>query len=281
MEDRVRPPAAARRPDRGLRLVPRYDQHFLVSAEAVDRIIRGACVSPGEIVLEIGPGRGALTKGLLEAGARLTAVEIDAHLAQGLQRRFAARKDFQVVTGDFLTMDLSVLEAPRKVVGNLPYSVATPILQRLLDWPAWKAAVIMFQKEVARRILAAPGEDGYSLLSLSVLVKAQAELVCAVPRIAFRPIPKVESAVVRLDRLKKPRLPEDVSERAFFAAARAAFAHRRKLAAKSIALATGTERAKVEAAFAQAGIPASARAEDIPPEGFMELARRLAFLSAP
>ncbi|MBI5242879.1 MAG: ribosomal RNA small subunit methyltransferase A [Elusimicrobia bacterium] len=255
--------------------MPRYDQHFLVSAEAADRIVRAACVSPGESVLEIGPGRGALTRCLLEAGARLSVVEIDPRLAGELAKRWAERKELRVVQGDFLRMDLSALGEPRKVVGNLPYSVATPILQRLLDWPAWKAAVLMFQKEVARRILAGPGEDGYSLLSLSVLVKAQAELVCGVPRSAFRPMPKVDSAVVRLDRLRRPRLPEDVPERAFFAAARAAFAHRRKLAAKSIALATGAERGRIEAAFVQAGIPACARAEDIPPEWFIELARRL------
>jgi len=255
--------------------VPRYDQHFLVSPETADRIVRAAGISPGQSVLEIGPGRGALTERLLNAGARLTAVEIDARLAQDIERRLGAPEGLRVVCADFLTMDLSALGEPRKVVGNLPYSVATPILQRLLDWPVWISAVLMFQKEVARRILAGPGEDGYSLLSLSIRIKARAEQVCAVARSAFRPPPRVDSTVVLLDRLPRPDLPEDVQEAAFFRIARAAFAHRRKLASKSISFATGIDRPKIEAAFARAGIDASARAEDISPEGFIKLARAL------
>lgn len=254
--------------------MPRFDQHFLASPEHAELIVRAAGLSAGQAVLEIGPGRGAITGPLLDAGARLTAVEIDERLAAGLEERFKGRDGFRVVRGDFLELAPDALGDYPKVVANLPYSVATPILQKLLALPGWRTAVLMFQKEVAERILAEPGKDGYGLLSLSVHAKAWREWVCGVPKSAFRPPPKVDSGVVRLDRRKDPLVPAG-EEEAFFRAARACFAHRRKKAAKSLAMTLGLERTAAERAFEAAGLGLDVRAEGIGLEGFLALARAL------
>ncbi|HVE11891.1 MAG TPA: 16S rRNA (adenine(1518)-N(6)/adenine(1519)-N(6))-dimethyltransferase RsmA [Elusimicrobiota bacterium] len=245
----------------------RLDQHFLVSEDAAQRIVEAAGAAPR--YLEIGPGRGILTGRLLQR-APVTAVELDGRLAAALPDRFPGAP-LEILNEDFLQVDLARLPSPCVVVSNLPYSVGTPILQRLLDWPAWETAVLMFQKEVALRCLAEAGDKKYGLLSVSVALKAEAELVCEVPRGAFDPPPEVESAVVRLRRLPKPRLPEGLIEEEFFRVVRAAFSQRRKMAAKAIAAALQVERARVEKAFAETGIEPSARAETIPLEAFLAL----------
>jgi len=192
---------------------------------------------------------------------------------QGLERRLQG--PLRVVRSDWLKLDLSTLPSPATVVSNLPYSVAAPILQTLLDWPGWGLAVLMFQKEVAERILAGPGSKTYGPLTLSVLLKAEASPVCAAPKDCFSPMPKVDSAVVRLRRLPRARLPEGLGEEEFFRTVRAAFQHRRKTAAKSVSMALGLDRPSLEAAFDACGLVSRCRAEDIPFEGFVRLALRL------
>lgn len=252
----------------------RLGQHFLVCPEVVDSILAAADVRPGETVLEIGPGKGALTARLLAAGARVSAVEMDERLAEALPRACPSPL-LSVARADFLELDLRTLPSPVKVVANLPYSVATPILQRLLDWPGWETAVLMFQKEVAERLLAAPGGRKYSLLTLSAALKADVSEVCAAPARCFEPPPRVDSLVVRLARLPRPRLPEGLAEEAFFRIARAAFSQRRKLAAKSVAAVLGLSRERVDRAFAEAAIAPSARAEEIALESFVKLVESL------
>lgn len=252
----------------------RFDQHFLVSGETADRIVAAAALRPGESVLEIGPGRGVLTQRLLRSGARVRAVEIDRSLAAGLRERFSAA-GLEVVEGDFLRLDLALLGTPEAVVSNLPYSVGTLILRRLFAWPVWKRAVLMFQKEVARRVLARPGGKGYGLLGLSALLHCDAEAVCDAPRDCFEPPPRVDSAVVRLFRHEKLRLPEDVGEERFFQVARAAFSQKRKMAAKAISAALDVPKEEVCAALEGCGISRSARAEEIAPEAYIALARTL------
>lgn len=252
----------------------KYDQHFLVCPETAESIVSAAGLEPGDPVIEIGPGKGVLTERLLKAGARVTAVEIDARLAERLTGRFTG-KPLSVVASDWLRLDLDSLPSPAAVVSNLPYSVATPILQRMLDWPGWETAVLMFQKEVADRIRAEPGGRKYGPLSLSVRIKADAFSVCTVPKDRFRPPPKVDSAVVRLERLRGSRLPEDVTEGAFFRVVRAAFAQRRKKAVKSLSAGLALPRERIEGAFQEAGLPHGARAETIGLEGFVSLTRIL------
>ena len=252
----------------------KYDQHFLADPAAADAIVRAAGARPGAAVVEIGPGRGALTELLLSAGAAVTAVEVDPRLAQTLTARLGD-KALKVLNADFLHVDLSSLPSPCTVVSNLPYSVGTPITLRLLGWPAWETAVLMFQKEVAERVVAEPGGRDYGLLTLAVRAWADAELLLAVPRTNFRPPPKVDAGVVRLTRLAKSRLPEGLTPAEFARVTKAAFAQRRKMASKSLAAGLSLPRAAVDAAFAACGLDLSARAEVIGYEGFAALALAL------
>lgn len=248
-------------------------QHFLSDGSAV-AAIAAACGSGR--VLEIGPGKGALTKALLDAGARVTAVELDDVLAKDLPGRVAARAGrLSVVNEDFLRFDLGALEpGPWTVAGNLPYAVATPILQKLLLWDGWERAVLMFQKEVAERVCAAPGGPDFGLLRLSVLLRADAELLLELPPGAFTPPPKVDSAVVLLRRLPRPRLDAE-QERDFWRPAKAAFAQRRKTAAKTISGVLGLEKRAVEDALERLGLRRDARPETVPFEAWLALGRGL------
>ena len=252
----------------------RLDQHFLSDPAAADAIVRAAAVRRGEPVLEIGPGRGVLTERLLAAGAKVTAVEIDERLAASLPLRLKS-PDLEVVRADFLRLELSALPAVRVVVSNLPYSVGTPITLKLLDWPVWQEAVLMFQKEVAERMTAAAGGRDYGPLTLAVGLRAQAHALFTVGRDRFRPPPKVDSGVVLLSRPPRNRLPGDVAEAAFTGLVKAAFSQRRKMAAKTLAGALGLPRVEVDKAFAAAGVPVTARAETIPFESFVALTRLL------
>lgn len=253
----------------------KYDQHFLIDESVADAVVSAARIRAGDCVVEIGPGKGVLTGRLLDAGAKLTVVEIDARLAAALSRRFEER-GLSVVQEDFLRLDLSSLPRPAVFVSNLPYSVGTPILQRLLKWDGWDRAVLMFQKEVADRLAAGPGSKAYGILSLSVQLRAGVEDVCAAPKDCFSPPPRVDSSVVRLVRLPKAMLPSDVREEDFFKIIKAGFAQRRKKAVKSMASVLNLDREKVLAALKEAGIPEGARAEEIPLAGFAVLARSLA-----
>ncbi len=251
------------------------DQHFLNDEGVAADIIAAADLKSGEPVIEIGPGRGVLTRRLLKAGAKVTAVEFDPKLVEALKDEFADQ-ELSIIHSDWLKLDLDKLPAPAKIVANLPYSVATPILQRLLDWPHWELAVLMFQKEVARRILAEPATKPYGLLSLSVSIKADAEILCEVPAAAFAPPPKVRSAVVVFHRLRASRLPGDVEEKEFFRVLKAAFGQRRKMAAKNLSSVLGLSRSEVDAIFKSCGLDIDARAETISLDGFIQLCRCLA-----
>ena len=223
-------------------------------------------------MLEIGPGRGAITAGLLARGARVTAVEYDSALAATLPGLLKNPEALRVIDADFLRFDLAALGAgPWLIVANLPYAVGAPILQKLLDWDGWTRAVLMFQKEVAERVCAEPGGPDYGLLTLSVLARAEARYAFAVDAASFSPKPKVDSAVVELRRLESPRLPRE-EEGAFWRAAKAAFAQRRKMAAGPLSAAFGKTRAEADAALAAAGVPKDARPERIPFDAWRTIA---------
>lgn len=255
----------------------RLSQHFLRDEKYRD-MVAGLCnAGPKDKILEIGPGRGALTGRLLATGAPVIAIELDEIIAGKLPGMVGpeAAKNLTTINEDFLRLDLRTLGAgPFIVVGNLPYAVGTPILQRLLEWDGWTRAVLMFQLEVAERIVAKLGGADYGLLSLSVLGRADAELAFEVPKEAFMPIPNVESGVVVLTRLEEPRLNK-AEEKAFWKLAKIAFAQRRKMASGVLAKAIGQPRIDVDAAFTAAGISVSARPEEIPFDAWRSLARSL------
>jgi 16S rRNA (adenine1518-N6/adenine1519-N6)-dimethyltransferase len=253
----------------------RLDQHYLVDAAVRDAIAAAADIGPHDSVLEIGPGRGILTSALAGRAGAVVAVELDELLAAQLPAALGSPANLRVVNADFLEFDLESLgPGPWRIAANLPYAVGTPILQRLLPWPHWTTAVLMFQKEVAERIAARPGGADYGLLTLSVMVHAEAELLLEVSRESFRPRPRVASAVVLLRRRPQPLVPAAERE-GFFRAAKTAFGQRRKMALGVLARGLGLERERVAGAFAELGISPSARAEEIPFELWRALARRL------
>jgi len=209
----------------------RFGQHFLESAW-VNKLIAALGTSADDTFLEIGPGRGALTRALAPHVARIVAVEIDRDLAGALPAH--APPNVRVVTGDFLTIDLDDAlreeSRPLRVVGNLPYNVSSPILFRLLHAAdhgrCFRDATLMLQKEVADRLAAAPGMPGYGALAVQVAVLADVDRLLTLPPGAFRPPPKVTSAVVRL-RFHAPAA--DVGDQAAFErVGRGVFRQRRK-----------------------------------------------------
>lgn len=253
----------------------RLGQHFLIDLSVRDAILAAAALKPGDHVIEIGPGRGILTEGLLSRGCRVTAVEKDERLADELQTRLGSNTRLELVRADFLDLDQTFLpREPHRYVANLPYAVASPILARILKSPGWENATLMFQKEVAERITAQPGTRDYGILTLSVLARARARLELEVPRAAFSPRPKVTSAVVVLVPSSSPFTdPED--EKGFFRLVKAAFSQRRKMALGLISRALNLPREKISEAFAACGLPMEARAETISIDDYLRLMKAL------
>lgn len=246
-------------------------QHFLNDPNTARRIVRLADLEPGARVLEIGPGLGALTVALADAGAHVEAVEFDDRLVAVLDETVVGHGDVTVRTGDAATIDLSFLDpGPWACVSNLPYNVATPVVLRLLEEaPAVTRLLVMTQREVGERLAAAAGGRGYGAVSVKVAYYAAARVVGAVPRTVFVPAPRVDSVLVRLDR--HPTAPVAVpSSEALFALVRSGFAHRRQMLRRTLRLQLG---ARTEATLERAGIAPSARAESLTLDDWARLAR--------
>jgi 16S rRNA (adenine1518-N6/adenine1519-N6)-dimethyltransferase len=198
-------------------------QHFLADRQVVQDIVAALDIRPGDQVLEIGPGHGVLTRALVEAGATVAAVELDRELIPELRTL-----PIHVIHQDILKVDPGRIfhGPPYKVAGNIPYYISSPILRRLLEaQPKPELVVLMLQKELAERVVAGPGD--MSLLSVSVQLYGRPEILREVPAGAFRPPPKVDSAVLRIEVYPRPAVPLHDLEQ-FFAVARAGFSERRK-----------------------------------------------------
>ncbi len=184
---------------------PRLGQHFLISSTILDRIARAVDAAAGasDLIIEIGPGTGALTARLLATGRRVLAIEIDSRLVAALRRKFDGQPGFELLEADFLTVDIEPMiraraPEPAVVAGNLPYYITSPILRRIFDAAAAVShAVVLMQKEVAWRIIAQPGARDFAYLSVLCQTHSRPELLFTVPPGAFRPAPKVTSALVR------------------------------------------------------------------------------------
>ena len=203
----------------------RFGQHFLARQSVLERIAHAACPEHCDLILEIGPGRGALTLHLLERASRVVAIEIDPVLVQYLRSKFREQQNLEIVENDILKADLSAY-GPITVAGNLPYYITSPIIRKVLALgPQLAQAVFLVQKEVAERLTASHGTRDYGYLSVQTQLLSQAELLFTVPATAFRPPPKVDSALVRL----KPRAELPVADSAaFLKFASAAFRQKRK-----------------------------------------------------
>jgi 16S rRNA (adenine1518-N6/adenine1519-N6)-dimethyltransferase len=240
----------------------RLSQNFLTSLSVAAAIVRAADLQPADTVLEIGPGLGVLTQHLIGSAARVVAVELDADLAAELPARLGNPPNLHVVHGDALAVDLGALVAPPFiVVANLPYHVAGPILFRLLfEPPEPNRIVAMLQEEVAERVVAQPGR--MTFLGAAVATVAQARIVRRVAPGSFFPVPKVRSAVVRLDRRAEPMVPSS-SVSAFVAFLRAGFAQPRKQLRNSLAIGLGLAAGEVAADAAEAKVDPSRRPEQL------------------
>jgi 16S rRNA (adenine1518-N6/adenine1519-N6)-dimethyltransferase len=244
-------------------------QHHLVAGVLCRPLIQ--FLSPrDQRVLEIGPGGGVLTAELLAAGARVLGWELDPDWAAVLRRRLPDPR-LTLVVGDALEIAWDHLLAPTLIAGNLPYNVATAILEDLLPHHTRiPRAAFLVQKEVADRIVAAPGTDAYGSFSVIVAAQARPSILGKVKPGSFRPPPKVDSAFVGLE-LQPPPLP-DTEMPAFISLVRQAFSQRRKTLRNS--LSAGWGREKAEAVLAAAGIPERARAEELGLREFLEIYER-------
>lgn len=206
----------------------RFGQHFLADRTVLERIVAALELSGTETVVEIGPGRGALTELLRPRAGRLIAVEIDRALAVALRERYAGDAAVTIVEADVLETDLPALAGGAYVLaGNVPYYITTPIIFQSLTPPQPTRSVFLVQKEVGERMTATAGAEGYGALSVNVQALARPELLFGVPRTAFRPPPKVDSAVVRLGPLPRPLVHPERSA-AFQGFVQAVFGMRRK-----------------------------------------------------
>lgn len=254
-------------------------QNFLVDPNLQKKIVAALGAGPEDEVLEIGPGRGALTRHLAGAVRRLVLVELDDALAEGLAADYRDRSDVVVVHRDVLDVELaSVSEAPSAllVVGNIPYNITTPIVFHLLERPRPREIVLMVQDDVADRIVADVGTKEYGALSVGVRTVAEVERLFDVGRGAFRPVPGVDSTVIRIrPRVPAPLSPED--ERRLRRVVRAAFQWRRKQLRRILRdhpdVAAPTE--VVEAAARASGVALDDRPERLTPEQFVLLATAL------
>jgi 16S rRNA (adenine1518-N6/adenine1519-N6)-dimethyltransferase len=253
---------------------PRYGQHFLSDGGVSRKILDALGAAAGETVVEIGPGRGALTRPLLSRGVRVVAFEIDGVLAEALRREFAA-SPVTVLTADALRADIAAALAeagaapPVPLVGNLPYDAATPMIRAFVRRPdLFSRLVVMVQKEVADRLVAPPRNPAYGYLTLDAGAHASARRLFDVKSHAFSPPPKIVSSVLEL----VPR-PASPTAGAALAAASAGFSQRRKTLVNALAPAYGRDEAA--AAVGAQGLPPTVRAEELSLADFEALAGRL------
>ncbi|MBI3128279.1 MAG: ribosomal RNA small subunit methyltransferase A [Candidatus Tectomicrobia bacterium] len=254
----------------------RFGQHFLRDPAVLRTIIELAGISPGERALEIGAGDGTLTRALLAAGARVAAVELDRDLLPGLQELAARESSLEVIPGDAMKLDYAALPSPQKLIANLPYNIASGLLSLLCGWPErFPLMVVMVQREVAERLAAPPGGKDYGSLTLWVRHRYEAEVCRWVPPGAFRPPPKVDSALVRLRALPRPRVRVP-DEETYFRLVRAAFAHRRKTLLNNLkGFSLPGKIPDWPEILARAGVAGGRRAETLDAEDFARILRAL------
>ena len=263
------PPLRDSLTEHGLLANKGFGQHFLLDLNITRKIARLAELNPGDWVIEVGPGPGGLTRALLETGAQVIAVEMDRRFEPLLSElSVAADGALQTIFADALDVDETAIAHghPTAIVANLPYNVGTPLLIKWLTGPFTATSLtLMFQKEVAERIVATPGSDAYGRLAVITQATAQARIIMDLPARAFTPPPKVASAVVRLVPLSDP--PNTALLDALQKVTAAAFGQRRKMLRSSLKTLGGATLCET------AGISPDVRAETIDVAGFLALAR--------
>lgn len=262
-----------------IKMSKKLGQNFLIKRGIVDEIVHAAELTPGEPVLEVGPGIGTLTQGLAQSGADVTAIELDRRLLEVLDTTLASYDNVRIVHGDVLKLDVPTImkHKPFKVVANLPYYITTPIIMSLLESKLpIERLVVMVQKEVALRMVAKPGTKDYGALSVAVQYYTEPDIVLDVPPKSFLPAPAVTSSVIRCVLRDKP--PVDViDEKLFFRVVKAGFAQRRKTFANTMKT-TGLSKDRIEELLAKANIDGQRRGETFTLQEFADVANAWAAL---
>ena len=260
----------------------RFGQHWLRDERVLDHILEASGLQADDRVLEVGPGRGALTERLLRSpAAAVHAVELDRDLVAGLRDRFGSDARFSLREGDVLDVPLTLPDEglATKVVANIPYNITGPLMERLIGRldrpvdPPYQRLVLLVQKEVAERIRARPGHSSFSALSVRMQLLAQCSTVCPVPPRCFQPPPKVQSEVIRLDPLPMEQRPEPALARRVESLLKQAFLARRKMLRNTLAGLCPPKQLQMLAAAA--GIDLQQRPQEVAPSAWVELARGL------
>jgi len=262
----------------GIELTRRLGQHFLIDRNHLDKIVAAADLSPGDTVLEIGPGAGVLTVELGRRAGQVTSIELDRALPPVLAEVMADYPNWRLVEGDALRIDWEPLlpsEGSVKVVANIPYNITSPLLVKMLEHrPPFASITLLVQKEVAERLKAAPGTDNYGSISVFAQYYATVTIPAIVPRGAFFPPPKVDSAILHLVPHATPPVAARSAE-AFFAISRAAFQQRRKMLLGALSHGLDRSRDEIGEALAAAGVAPERRAETLNLEEIAALSRAL------
>jgi 16S rRNA (adenine1518-N6/adenine1519-N6)-dimethyltransferase len=242
-------------------------QNFLFDPSILEKIVDAAGISAGDTVLEIGPGPGKLTRLLARTARRVVAIELDGRLYENLKDEMAGLENVELICGDALKYDYAGIGQFR-VVANIPYYITTPLIFKLIDArPNLVSMTLTIQKEVAERIVAGPGTKDYGALSIGVQYHSKPGIEFIIPAAAFRPVPKVDSAVIRMDMRKSPAVAV-ADEALFFRIIRAGFSQRRKTLSNSLR----PLFSDIKDILTAVGIDANRRAETLGMEEFAELA---------
>lgn len=255
----------------------RFGQNFLIDQGVIDSIIGAADIKAGDTILEIGPGRGALTKHLVRMAKRLVAIEIDWDLAAILRDEFLEYDNIEIIEGDVLKFNLNdIFSADEnvKVVANLPYYITTPIIMKLLEeGVTFERMIVMVQKEVALRMCAKAGSPDYGALSLAVGYYTNPSIVCPVPSSSFRPAPKVDSAVVMLS--LKEQILEEKERVNLFKCVKAAFSQRRKTMVNALNSGGFGTKDEIKRILKDLGFNDNIRGEALSLEDYIMLSKKL------
>lgn len=271
----------SRKSDQHFRFLKSLGQNFLQDEEVIGKILDGSDIGPEDLVIEVGPGSGALTVEAARRAGRLVAVELDSRLIPVLKAALVNADNAEIINGDILKTDIAALIRDNRgtgkvrIIGNLPYYITTPIIMKFLEeGESVDTITVMMQKEVADRLTAAPGTKECGAITLETGYFAEVSRVCDVPKEAFMPMPKVESAVLRLDVRKEP--PVQVPDRKFlFEVIKAGFTLRRKTLRNSLMTLGGFTKDQIEQALGSAGIDPARRGETLSLQEYADLSNAL------
>lgn len=261
----------------GLRANKKLGQNFLINESIIYDIVKKANVTKEDVVIEIGPGLGSLTKELINNAKKVIAIELDPNMIDILKSRFGIFDNFEVIYGDVLKIDLEELIKGYdsvKVVANLPYYITTPIIMKLLeDKLKIKSITVMVQKEVGERICATHKNKEYGAITVSVQYYSEPQIIIDVPKENFLPAPEIDSCVIRLDMREKPPVSLK-DEKLFFRLVKGAFTQRRKTINNSLTC-SGKSKEEIMAALNKLGIDSKLRAENLSIQQYADIANTL------